>query len=118
MEQYKGSCHCGAIKFSFRAKEITSGLRCNCSLCNRKGVNVSTFTLPSDEIEINAKEGSLSIYAFGSGVAKHYFCKCCGIAPFNKSISKVGQYRINLGCIEGIDSTTLPFEVFNGAEIQ
>ena len=31
---------------------------------------------------------------------------------------KPGHYRINLGCLEGIDTSLLSFEVFNGAAIE
>jgi hypothetical protein len=35
MRQYKGSCHCGAIKFSFEAEPVTKGERCNRSFCSK-----------------------------------------------------------------------------------
>ena len=37
MKTYRGSCHCGAIRFTFKGPDkIESGLRCNCSICRRK----------------------------------------------------------------------------------
>jgi hypothetical protein len=36
MQLYKGSCHCGAIKFSFEAEPFTHGERCNCSYCSKE----------------------------------------------------------------------------------
>ncbi|MHA2939058.1 GFA family protein [Vibrio sp. RC27] len=35
--KYTGSCHCGAVTFRFDGDEITKGLRCNCSICIKKG---------------------------------------------------------------------------------
>ena len=43
---YEGSCHCGAIKFSYDGEEITKGIRCTCSICSRKGAMMSTEAIP------------------------------------------------------------------------
>ena len=115
--QYSGSCHCGAVRFEFSAPAIESGLRCNCSICRRKGALMTPFVLAPDEIRITAAEGALSTYTFGDGVAKHHFCKHCGIYPFHQTMRKPGHYRVNIGCIEGLDSIHMPFDVFDGAAI-
>ena len=115
--KYEGSCHCGAIKFHFTAPQINDGLRCNCSICQRKGAIMTAFTVEPENISITAEQSALRVYEFGSCVAKHYFCNHCGIYPFHHSMSQPNQYRINIGCVRGIDSSNLPFEVFNGASI-
>ena len=114
---YEGSCHCGSIGFHFEGPEISDGVRCNCSICRRKGATMTTFTIEPDMITINAEGGMLGTYEFGSCVAKHYFCKCCGIYPFHQSMLKPGQYRLNTGCIDGVDSSNLPFDVYDGASL-
>ena len=115
--KYKGSCHCGAIQFQFEGPEITEGVRCNCSICRRKGATMTTYTVESGNISIEASEKILSKYEFGSCVAQHYFCSGCGIYPFHQSMLKPGQYRLNTGCIDGIDSSNLPFTVFDGVSL-
>ena len=115
--KYSGSCHCGAIQFEFNAEEITSGLRCNCSLCIRKGAIMSDFVLGPEQLTIKAEQGSLAAYEFGSDVAKHHFCNRCGIYPFHQTLRKPGHYRLNLGCIEGLDASGLPFDIFDGASL-
>lgn len=117
MPSYQGSCHCGAIRFTFRGPEIDRGLRCNCSLCRRKGALMSAFVVAPEEIEIVAEPGALATYGFGSKVAKHHFCSRCGIYPFHQTLRKPGYYRINLGCVEGLDPTSLPFDLFDGASL-
>ncbi len=117
MNTYTGSCHCGHIKFSFQHDEIDSGLRCNCSLCRRKGALMSSFILPAAGLRIDAKPGSLGLYQFGNSVAKHYFCKTCGIYPFHETLRKPGHFRVNLGCIDDLDSYNLPVEIFNGKSL-
>ena len=78
---------------------------------------MSALTVAPDEIEIEATGDNLATYEFGSRVAKHHFCKTCGIYPFHQTMRKPGHYRLNLGCVEELDATRLPFEVFDGASI-
>ncbi len=75
------------------------------------------FTVAPDEIDIEVKDDSLATYQFGSRVAKHHFYNKCGIYPFHQTKRKPGHYRINIGCLEGIDPTSLPFDVFDGASL-
>lgn len=117
MKKLNGSCHCGAIKFSFEQEDITSGLRCNCSICRRKGAVMSGFTLSPDQLDIKTEDGALGVYQFGSKIAKHYFCNTCGIYPFHETLRKPGHYRVNLGCIDDVDTNSLEVTVFDGKSL-
>ena len=117
MKNYKGSCHCGNVTFSFGSETITQGARCNCSICQHKGAVMSVFTLPPEHIEIAAEKEALGLYQFDTNVAKHYFCKNCGIYPFHQTMSKPGQYRINLGCLDDMDIEQLEIQLFDGKSI-
>lgn len=117
MKTYKGICHCGAISFEFEHDEITDGLRCNCSICRRKGAVMSAFTIPPEKLHIAAEEDSLGVYEFGTSTAKHFFCKKCGIYPFHQTLRKPGHYRVNLGCIDGFDTNSISVDVFDGRRI-
>lgn len=116
-ETYHGSCHCGAVRFSFESEPITRGLRCNCSICSRKGAMMTPDAYPPEEFKIEAKDGALGLYQFGSNVAKHYFCKNCGIYTFHETMRLPGHYRANLGCVEGIDPLKLEADVFDGRNL-
>lgn len=78
---------------------------------------MTKFTIAPEDIRIDVMGDALVTYEFGSRIAKHHFCRRCGIYPFHQTLRKPGQYRVNIGCIDGIDSTSLPFEVFDGASI-
>ncbi len=117
MKTYKGNCHCGSISFSFEHTTIDKGLRCNCSICKRKGAVMSDFTLAPEEIDINDKNEALCLYQFDTRVAKHYFCKTCGIYPFHETMRKPGHYRVNLGCIDEIDTYQIKVDIFDGKSI-
>jgi hypothetical protein len=117
MPTYRGSCHCGTVQWRFESAELSSGVRCNCSICLRKGALMTPFIYSPDELTIEQGEDQLSVYQFGTGVAKHYFCKNCGIYPLHHTMRKPGYYRVNLGCVEGIDPLALPFDVFDGKSL-
>ena len=113
-EHYRGSCHCGAVHFEFEGQPITGGLRCNCSICQRKGAMMTVEAFPPERFTIQAEDGALGLYEFGSHTAKHYFCKRCGIYPFHITARQPGHYRANLGCVDGVDPFELEAEVFDG----
>ncbi len=115
--KYTGSCHCGAVKFSFDADEITSGLRCTCSLCVRKGAMMSPEPVAQDKFKIDADEKNLGLYQFDTKVAKHYFCKQCGIYTFHETLRKPGHLRANLGCIDNLDSSAFEVNIFDGKNL-
>ena len=117
MKTYNGSCHCNSVKFSFQHDEITAGLRCNCSICRRKGAMMSSFTLAPDEIKITAMDGALELYQFDSKVAKHYFCQTCGIYPFHETVRMPGHYRVNLGCIDELEIESFESDLFDGKSL-
>jgi len=117
LKTYHGSCHCGAVRFSFACAGITKGVRCNCSLCARKGAMMSPEPIAAENFSIEATGDSLGLYQFGIKTAKHYFCKNCGIYTFHETARKIGHYRANLGCVEGIDVFALEADVFDGKNL-
>lgn len=116
-QSYRGSCHCGAVRFSYRGEAIERGLRCNCSLCIRKGAMMSAEIIAPENFRIEAGEDALGLYQFGSSIAKHYFCKRCGIYTFHQTIRKPGHFRVNLGCVDGVDPLALEADVFDGKHL-
>ncbi|MCG7876029.1 MAG: GFA family protein [Candidatus Thiodiazotropha taylori] len=116
-DYYQGSCHCGAVRFSFEGDIIEKGLRCNCSICTRKGAMMSSQAIPSEQFKIQAEEGALGLYQFGAKTAKHFFCNRCGIYTFHETARFPGHFRANLGCIEGIDPLSMEYDLFDGKHL-
>ena len=116
-QTFNGSCHCGAVRFSYQGEAIEKGLRCNCSICKRKGALMSSEVIAPEALQIDAEKGTLGLYQFGEGTAKHFFCTRCGIYPFHQTVRKPGHYRVNLGCLEGVDTFALPFDLFDGKHL-
>lgn len=118
MPHYQGACHCGAVKFSFDHEEpIDKGLRCNCSICRRKGAMMTPFVIAPDRFHIDATPGALGLYRFGEQTARHHFCNRCGIYTFHVTVRVPDHFRANLGCIDGVDTFALDADVFDGAHL-
>jgi hypothetical protein len=114
---HEGSCHCGAIRFAYDGDEITTGLRCNCSICSRKGAMMSPQAILEDKLNVEATPADLGLYQFDTNIAKHYFCRRCGIYTHNETARKPGHYRVNLGCIEDLDTSGFDVTVFDGKNL-
>jgi len=114
LKPYKGSCHCGAVTFELQST-LSAALRCNCSLCRRKGAVMAAVN--PEHFKLLSGEDSLSLYQFNTRAAKHYFCKVCGIYTFHRPRINPNIYRVNVGCLEGVDPFALEVGLNNGASL-
>lgn len=78
---------------------------------------MSPEAISPEKFNIELKEAELGLYQFGLKTAKHYFCKKCGIYTFHETARKSGHFRVNLGCVEGLDEFSLEVDVFDGKNL-
>ncbi|ALL65324.1 Gfa-like protein [Paraburkholderia caribensis MBA4] len=114
-QTHHGSCHCGAVKFTVETP-VTPAVRCNCSLCRRKGALMSPF-FAAGALKIESGADSLTLYQFNTQVAKHYFCKQCGIYPFHQTRKDPNLWRVNIGCLDDVDPYALESSVADGKSL-
>jgi hypothetical protein len=74
-------------------------------------------TIPQQNLNIVADDDVLGLYQFGARSAKHFFCKNCGIYTFHETARAPGHYRINLGCIDDLDTDGFEVDVFDGKHL-
>src|SRR5687768_3833301 len=115
-QEYKARCHCGNVRFSFRSEKITTGKRCNCSICIRKGIVMSSKYIPAADFQPHQDMTQLNDYRWSDRVVNHLFCKTCGIYPYHGNLEY--GYRVNLGCVEGIDPLALDIEIIDGRSME
>jgi len=102
------------VHFCFRGPAISGGCRCNCSICTKKGAMMSSrYVAPNDLITLEGT-GFLTKYQFGDHLVNHYFCRVCGSHPFHEAVDNPGHYRINLGCVKGVDLDSLDIVWIDG----
>ena len=104
MKTYRGACHCQKVQFEIQSTLEPSN-RCNCSLCSRR--NAVMTRVPEDRFKLLSGEEYLSLYEFNTRVAKHYFCKVCGIYTFHRPRVAPQLWGVNVGCLEGVEPLEL-----------
>ena len=114
MPTYHGSCHCGAVQFTV-AGEILEAYVCDCSLCTKK--NALMANIHESRLKITAGEDKLGFYQWNARIAKHYFCKQCGIYPFHKKRSMPDHYGVNLKALDDFDWASVPVRAAEGKDM-
>ncbi len=97
MAFYNGSCHCGTVRFQVDTT-IASVLRCNCSICRKKGM--LHHRVEPDRLTIVSGGETLKEYRFGTGAAVHMFCGVCGIHPFSRPRAAPHLFTINVNTLD------------------
>ncbi len=99
-------CHCGFVEAEINASSrLEKLLRCNCSICKRKGTIMSI--VKNENFKIVKGNDKLKLYQFHSNVAKHYFCSNCGIYTHHNPRINPSLTGFNVGCIDEIDTFKL-----------
>jgi GNAT superfamily N-acetyltransferase len=111
VQTYDGSCHCGRVRFRVTG-ELAPIIRCNCSICDKKGF--LHLIVPPDRFERLAGADDLTVYTFNTGTAKHQFCRHCGVHPFYVPRSDPDKIDVNVRCLQGVDLDALRVERFDG----
>ena len=102
----KLKCHCGTVKAEINVPEnFEKVLRCNCSLCKRKGALMTL--VKNEDFKITNGADKISLYQFHTKVAKHYFCSICGIYTHHNPRSNPAMTGFNIGCIDEFDTFSL-----------
>ncbi len=111
---YTGGCHCGAVRFRVTVnpdERIVSD--CNCSICTKKGF--LQLIVSPDRFELLRGDNALTTYTFNTGIAKHLFCRTCGIHAFYQPRSHPDQIDVNVRCLDGDALSHFRVEPFDGA---
>ena len=112
LRDHRGGCHCGAVRYVFRAPARVRVQRCNCSMCAMTGfehliVPGASFTLLSDP-------AALTTYTFNTATAKHLFCASCGIKSYYVPRSNPDGFSVNLRCVDRRSFEAIEYEDFDG----
>lgn len=107
LQTYRGSCHCGAVRFEADLDLTQPTYRCNCSICRR--TRFWPAVARDGGLRVLAGEGELTQYLFHSRKNQHYFCRRCGVRPFGIGTeTPIGKmFGVNLGCLEDVSEEEL-----------
>ena len=107
LKTYRGSCHCGAVRFEADLDLSQPSFRCNCSICRRNRF-WPAVARPAG-FRLLAGADMLTEYLFNTRKNQHFFCKVCGVRPFGVgNDTPIGKmYGVNIGCLEGVTEREL-----------
>ena len=111
MIEAEGGCHCGLVRFAVRFQSPPELLDCNCSICRKTGF--MHLITAADDFTLLTDRTALSEYRFGTGTARHIFCRQCGIKSFYVPRSHPDCISVNwraIDDVEGIEPNIVPFD--------
>ena len=100
MSRIEGSCHCGDVLFNV-ITDIEEFTTCDCSLCVKK--NALMVKVHESGFELLTDWDKLGLYQWNTEIAKHYFCKSCGIYTFHRKRAAPDHYGVNVFCFDNLD---------------
>jgi hypothetical protein len=113
MTMHKGGCHCGKVRFEFEAPADIEVKQCNCSICRMSGYLHLFVT--NEQFRLLSGADDIETYTFNTGVAKHYFCRHCGVKSYYVPRSHPDGVSVNANCVDPGTITSLATTQFDGA---
>lgn len=98
MVRHSGGCHCGKVRFEVMAPARFEIGDCNCSLCSLTGYQ--HLMVPASQFKLLSGADDLVSYQFNTRMAKHLFCRHCGIKSFYVPRSHPDGYSVNVRCLD------------------
>jgi hypothetical protein len=111
---HRGGCHCGRIRFEVDAPARIDALECNCSICRMTGF-LHLIVLAARFRLLQGAE-DLTEYTFNTGVAKHRFCRVCGVKAFYVPRSNPDGFDINVRCLDPATIERVNTSLFDDAD--
>jgi hypothetical protein len=95
---HRGGCHCGRVRYEVDAPARIEAIECNCSICRMTGF--LHLIVPASRFRLLQGTETLTEYTFGTGVAKHRFCRVCGVKAFYVPRSHPDGIDVNVRCLD------------------
>jgi len=70
--------------------------------------------VPAARFRLLTSRDAIEEYTFNTGVARHLFCRRCGIKSFYVPRSNPDGYSVNVRCLDPATIEDITFEPFDG----
>ena len=125
MRTYRGSCHCGRVRFEVDL-DLDHVRSCDCSICRRRGALI--HRVEAGCLRLLTPLDDLTLYQWHTRTAEDYFCPTCGILPFrrprHRTANEIAQgvpefsgWGINVRCLDGVDPDAIPVKRVYGSQL-
>lgn len=104
---YRGSCHCGAVRYEVDLDLDQGTFKCNCSICTKTRTWLAL--VQPEAFRLLAGNTDLSEYQFNNKSLHHLFCKHCGVRSFGRGEdSELGKfYAVHVNCLDNVECDEL-----------
>ena len=109
-----GGCHCRRVRFEVDAPARLQVLDCNCSICRMTGF--LHLIVPASRFRLLAGAEALAEYTFNTGVARHRFCRHCGVKAFYVPRSHPDGIDVNARCLDPGSVAAIEVTPFDDAD--
>lgn len=109
---HRGACHCGTVRFEVDAPAVLEAYACNCSMCQK--VAFLHLIVPAERFRLLAGAEALTEYTFNTGVARHLFCRHCGVKGFYRPRSNPDGWSVNVRCLDPATIARVDERPFDG----
>ena len=109
---HSGGCHCGRVRFEVEAPAEIEAKLCNCSICSMTAY--LHLIVPVSRFRLLRGAEHLATYTFNTGVAKHHFCRTCGIKSFYVPRSNPDGISVNARCLDPATIASIRVRDFDG----
>jgi hypothetical protein len=107
-----GGCHCGRVRFEVEAPPILEVQFCNCSICSM--TSYLHLIVPRSAFHLLTSWDDIATYRFNTKVARHHFCKTCGIKSFYVPRSNPDGISVNARCLDPATVERMRVSSFDG----
>jgi hypothetical protein len=86
------------VTYEVDAPAEIEALECNCSVCTMTGF--LHLIVPASRFHLLTGRELLTEYTFNTGVARHLFCRRCGVKSFYVPRSNPDGFSVNVRCLK------------------
>ena len=112
MTSHRGGCHCGAVRFEVEAPADIQATECNCSICAMTGF--LHLLVAGENFRLLSGDDAIREYTFNTGVARHYFCRRCGVKSYYVPRSHPDGFSVNVNCLDQATIASISVSAFDG----
>ncbi len=125
MTTYRGSCHCGRVRFEVDI-DLDHVRVCDCSICRKRGALI--HRVDEQHVRLLTPLEDMTLYQWHTRTAEDYFCPTCGILPFRRPRDRTPDeilagaapfrgWSVNVRCLEDVELVTIPIRPVFGSRL-